>query len=257
MRKKEVEPVTEISGDDPRARGWDAFYSRTAVLPDESEPDAAACAAVLRDLADDGPALELAVGHGRIAIPLARSGIEVDGIDISAKAIELIRAHPLGGAINASVADISDFALNRKYSLAYLVFNGIMNLTTQDQQVACFENAAHHLHPGGCFVIENVVPTLRKLPPGNPAVPFAVTEDYIGIEDIDATHLQISRSRHFSRRPDGTFREFTVPFRYVWPAELDLMARIADMTLEHRWAGWDRSPFTGESESHISVWRLP
>jgi SAM-dependent methyltransferase len=254
--KKAVEPMTEMADHDPR-RAWDAFYSRSAVLPNEPEPLAQACVAVLRDLADDGPALELAVGHGRIAIPLARTGVEVDGIDISAKAIELIRAHPHGGAVNASVADMSDFALDRKYSLVYLVFNTIMNLTTQDQQVACFENAAHHLRPGGCFVIENVVPALRRLPPGNPAVPFAVTEDYIGIDDfIDRTHLQISRSRHFSRRRDGTFRELSAPFRYVWPAELDLMARIAGMRLEHRWAGWDRSAFTGESESHVSVWRL-
>jgi SAM-dependent methyltransferase len=140
----------------------------------------------------------------------------------------------------------------------YLVFNTIMNLTTQDAQVACFENAARHLRPGGRFVIENVVPALRRLPPGSLAVPFAVTEDYIGIEDfIDRTHLQLSRSRHFTRRADGTFREGTAPFRYAWPAELDLMARIAGMNLEHRWAGWDRAPFTGESESHVSVWRRP
>ena len=106
--------------------------------------------------------------------------------------------------------------MDRKYSLVYLVFNGTMNLTTQEQQVACFENAAHHLRPGGCFVIENVVPGLRRLPPGNPAVPFAVTEDYIGIDDfIDRTHLQISRSRHFMRRRDGTFREYTAPVRYA------------------------------------------
>jgi SAM-dependent methyltransferase len=247
--------MTDASGFDPR-RASDAFYSRAAVLPDEPEPEAQECAAVLRDLADGGPALELAVGHGRIAIPLATSGVEVDGIDISPKAIELLRAHPMGGAVNASVADMSNFALDREYSLVYLVFNGIMNLTTQDAQVSCFENVARHLRLGGCFVIENVVPALRRLPPGNPVVPFAVTEDYIGIDDfIDRTHLQISRSRHLVRRRDGTFREFTAPFRYVWPAELDLMARIAGMTLEARWAGWDRSSFTGESESHVSVWR--
>lgn len=247
--------MTDVSGFDARG-SFDAFYSRVAVLPDEPEPEAEECAAVLRDLADDGPALEFAVGHGRIAIPLAASGVEVDGIDISAKAIELLRAHPKGAAVNAWVADMSDFAVDREYSLVYLVFNGIMNLTTQDAQVACFEHAARHLRSGGCFVIENVVPALQRLPPGNPVVPFTVTEDYIGIDDfIDRTHLQISRSRHFVRRRDGTFREFTAPFRYVWPAELDLMARIAGMTLEHRWAGWDRSPFTGESESHVSVWR--
>jgi SAM-dependent methyltransferase len=248
--------MTEIGSFDSR-RAWDAFYAKSAPVPMEPSPSARACVSVLVDLAEDGPALELAVGSGRIAIPLAASGVAVDGIDISPKAIELIRAHPQGGAVGASVGDISDFALDGTYSLVYLVFNTIMNLTTQDLQVACFENAASHLRPGGRFVIENVVPALRRLPPGNPVVPLAVTEDSISIDDfIDRTHLQISRTRHFSRRPDGTFREFTAPFRYAWPAELDLMARIAGMTLEHRWAGWDRSPFTGESESHVSVWRL-
>jgi SAM-dependent methyltransferase len=247
--------MSDVSGFDAR-RSADAAYARTAVLPDEPAPEAQECAAVLRELAGGGPALELAVGHGRIAIPLAASGVEVDGIDISAKAIELLQAHPKGAAVNAWVADMSDFAVHREYSLVYLVFNGIMNLTTQDAQVACFEHAARHLRPGGCFVIENVVPALRRLPPGNLVVPFAATEDYIGIDDfIDRTHRQVSRSRHFVRRRDGTFRELTASFRYVWPAELDLMARIAGMTLEDRWAGWDRSPFTGESESHVSSWR--
>jgi SAM-dependent methyltransferase len=248
--------MTELSGYDAR-RAWDAIYSITSVISGEPEPLVRACVDVLCELAGEGPALELAVGHGRIAIPLAATGVGVDGIDISPKAIELIRAHPQGGAINGSVADISDFAMDRSYALVYLVFNGIMGLTTQDQQVACFEISARHLLPGGCFVIENVVPALRRLPPGNAAVPFTVTEDYIGIDDfIDRTHLQISRSRHLIRRPDGAFGDYTAPFRYAWPAELDLMARIAGMRLEDRWAGWDRSPFTGESESHVSVWRL-
>ena len=237
-------------------RAWDAWYARSAVLPDEPEPDVEACVAVLRELADGGPALELAIGHGRIALPLAASGVEVDGIDISPKAIELIRAHPRGDAVNASVGDISDFALGRKYALVYLVFNTITNLSTQDQQVACFEHAAQHLRQGGRFVIENVVPASSGASDAVSARPV-VTEDYIGIEDVpDRSHLQLSRSRHLSRRSDGLFREFTTLFRYVWPAELDLMARIAGMTLEHRWAGWDRSVFTGDSQSHISVWRL-
>jgi SAM-dependent methyltransferase len=248
--------VTDIADFDPR-RAWDALYARSAVVPDEPEPSVQACVAVLRELAGGGPALELAIGHGRIALPLAASGVDVDGIDISPKAIELLRRHPQGAAVHASVADISDFALDRTYSLVYLVFNGIMNLTTQEQQVACFEHAARHLRAGGRFVIENVVPALRRLPPGNAAVPFAVSEDYLGIDDfVDRTHRQVSRSRHLWRQPDGTFRELTAPFRYVWPAELDLMARIAGMTLEHRWAGWDRAPFDGDSESHVTVWRL-
>jgi SAM-dependent methyltransferase len=252
--KSVLEPMNETSDHDLR-RGWDAHYSRAAVLPDEPDPDTQATVACLRDLASDGPALELAVGHGRVAIPLAASGVEVDGIDFSAKAIELIRTHPKGGAIGASVADISDFALGREYSLVYLLFNSIENLTSQDKQVACFENAAAHLRPGGRFVVENVVPDLRRLPPGNTAVPFAVSDDYIGINEYtDATHQQF-RSRHLYRRSDRSFAEFWVPFRFVWPSELDLMARIAGMTLEHRWSGWDRAPFTAESTSAVSVWR--
>lgn len=249
--------MAEFEGFDAR-RAWDAIYATSTPVPLEPEPSVIACVSVLRALGGDGPALELAVGSGRVAIPLAATGVAVDGIDISPKGIELIRAHPHGGPVNASVADISDFVLDREYALVYLVFNTIMNLTTQDRQVACFEHAARHLCAGGRFVIECVVPPLRRLPPGNPAVALAVTDDYIGIDDfIDRTHRQISRSRHFMRQPDGTFNEFTAPFRYVWPAELDLMARIAGMTLEERWAGWDRSPFTGDSESHVSVWRTP
>jgi hypothetical protein len=237
-------------------RAWDAFYAGASVLSGEPDADAAACVSVLRDLARSGPVLELAVGNGRIAIPLAAAGVDIDGIDISPKAIELIKADPVGATIGAYVGDISDFTLDRDYSLVFLVFNGIMNLTTQDQQVACFERAADHLQHDGRLVIENVVPALRRLPPGSPGVAFALTEDYIGIDDfIDRTHLQISRSRHFWRESERSFREFTAPFRYVWPAELDLMARIAGLSLEHRWAGWDQSPFTGESESHVSVWR--
>ena len=249
-----VEPMHETTSYDPR-RGWDALYASSAVVPDEPAPETQAAVDVLRDLAGDGPVLELAVGHGRVAIPLAASGVEVDGIDYSAKAIDLIRAHPKGAAVNSSVGDISDFALGRTYSLVYLVFNTISNLTSQDQQVACFENAAAHLRPGGQFVIENGVPDLRRLPLGNAAVPFTVSDDYIGIDEYtDRTHRQLFRSRHLVRQRDRTFSELCVPFRYVWPSELDLMARIAGMTLDHRWSGWDRSPFNDESTSAISVW---
>ena len=248
--------MSEIADYDPR-RGWDALYASSRVVPDEPEPDVQAIVSELRELAGDGPALELGVGHGRIAIPLADTGLEVDGIDYSAKGIELIRAHSKGGAVSASVADISDFALGRRYALVYLVFNTIQNLTTQDQQVACFENAAAHLQHGGRFVIENVVPDLRRLTPGTNMVPVSVSDDYIVIDEYtDLLHRQQLRSRHLQRRKDGSFAELAVPFRFVWPAELDLMARIAGMTLEHRWSDWDRSPFTDDSSSAISVWRL-
>jgi SAM-dependent methyltransferase len=212
----------------------------------------------LVELADGGAAMEFAIGTGRVAVPLAARGVPVTGIELSADMLEGLRSKPEARDIMAIAGDMAVTYVEGEFSLVYLVFNTITNLTSQDEQVACFENAARHLRPGGRFVVETGVPGLRQLPPGNSAVPFAVTEDYIGIDDfIDRTHKQISRSRHFNRSPDGSFAEFTAPFRYVWPAELDLMARIAGMTLEHRWAWWDRSPFTGESPSHVSVWRLP
>jgi SAM-dependent methyltransferase len=212
----------------------------------------------LVELAGGGAAMEFAIGTGRVAVPLAARGVPVTGIELSADMLAVLRSKPEASNITAVEGDMAVTFVEGEFSLVYLVFNTISNLTAQDEQVACFQNAARHLRPGGRFVIENGVPGLRRLPPGNAGVPFALTEDYIGIDDfIDRTHRQISRSRHFYRRDDGSFREFTAPFRYVWPAELDLMARIAGMTLEHRWAWWDRSPFTGESLSHVSVWRLP
>jgi SAM-dependent methyltransferase len=192
----------------------------------------------LVELADGGAAMEFAIGTGRVAVPLAARGVPVVGIELSADMLDVLRSKPEASGIAAVEGDMAVTFVEGEFSLVYLVFNTITNLTTQDEQVACFENAARHLRPGGRFVIETNVPGLRRLPPGNSGVAFALTEDYIGIDDfIDRTHKQISRSRHFNRLPDGSFREFTAPFRYVWPAELDLMARIASMTLEHRWGG--------------------
>lgn len=211
----------------------------------------------LAELAGDGAAMEFAIGTGRVAVPLAARGVPVAGIELSADMLAVLRSKPGAADIKAVEGDMATTFVEGGFSLVYLVFNTIGNLTSQDEQVACFENAARHLRPGGRFVIENNVPGLRRLPPGSSAVPFAMTEDHIGIDDfVDRTHRQIMWSRHFHRRPDGSFREFSAPFRYVWPAELDLMARIAGMTLEHRWGWWNRSPFTGESPSHVSVWRL-
>jgi SAM-dependent methyltransferase len=210
----------------------------------------------LAELADEGPVLEFAIGTGRIAIPLAARGIDVFGIDLSADMLAALLDKPEAAGIQATGGDMASTRINGEFTLVYLVFNTIMNLTTQDEQVACFENAAHHLRPGGRFVVECAVPPLRRLPVDATAVLFASADDFIGIDDfVDRTHRQQSRSRHLHRRADGCFRELSLPFRYVWPAELDLMARIAGLALEHRWAGWDRSPFTGESSSHVSVWR--
>lgn len=249
--------MSDLQRHDPH-QSWEARYAAAGTVPDEPDEKTLAAVEVLRYLAAGGPVLELAVGHGRVAIPLAASGLEVDGIDYSQRAIDLIAAHPQGSRVNASVADMSDFTLGRRYSLVYLVFNTISNLTTQDGQVACFERAAAHLLPGGRFVIENGVPNLRSLPPGATTVPFTVRDGYVGLDEYtDLTHRQQFRSRHLHRRADGAFDETWLPFRFVWPAELDLMARIAGMTLEDRWSGWTRGPYVSESTSAVSVWRVP
>lgn len=232
------------------ARTYDSDAA-TSFAPEVLDP-AVDC---LTELAEGGPVLELAIGTGRIAIPLSARGVEVAGIELSADMLAALRAKPGAADIEAVQGDMAVTRVKGDFALVYLVFNTITNLTTQEEQVACFENAARHLRPGGRFVIENGVPALRRLPPGSPGVPVVVADDYLGIDDfIDRTHRQISQSRHFRRQEDGTFREFSAPFRYVWPAELDLMARIAGMTLESRWADWDRSPFTNDSPSHVSVW---
>lgn len=210
----------------------------------------------LVELAEGGPVLEFAVGTGRIAVPLASRGVEVAGIELSADMLVELNAKPEAASITAVEGDMATARVEGEFSLVYLVFNTISNLTTQDEQVACFENAARHLRAGGRFVIENGVPDLRRLPPGNPATPFAVSDDYLGIDEYtDLTHRQLFRSRHLYRRGDGSFAEFEAPFRFVWPSELDLMARIAGMALEYRWSDWDHSPFGGDSTSAISVWR--
>ncbi|HLX88256.1 MAG TPA: class I SAM-dependent methyltransferase, partial [Acidimicrobiales bacterium] len=192
----------------------------------------------------------------RVALPLAQRGLEVAGIDISADMLAELRAKPGAEAITVVEGDMATTRVGGEFSLVYLVFNTISNLASQAEQVACFENAARHLQAEGRFVIENGVPNLRRLPPGSSAVPFTVSDDYVGIDEYtDLTHNQLMRSRHLRRRPDGSFQEFWVPFRFVWPSELDLMARLAGMTLEVRWGAWDRSAFTSDSGSAVSVWR--
>lgn len=212
----------------------------------------------LTELAQGGPVLEFAIGTGRVALPLAARGIRVAGIDLSGDMLAQLRARPGAGAIEVVEGDMATTRVAGEFALVYLVANTISNLTTQDEQVACFENAARHLRSGGRFVIENGVPSLRQLPPGARAVTFRLTDDYVGIDEFtDLTHRQQFRSRHLRRGVDGAFRESSGPFRFVWPSELDLMARIAGMMPEYRWAGWDQSPFTEDNTSAVSVWRLP
>jgi SAM-dependent methyltransferase len=199
---------------------------------------------LLAELAGGGRALELAVGTGRIALPLAARGVPVSGIDLSEPMVERLRAKPGGAEIPVVIGDIATTRVDGEFRLVYLVYNTIDNLTTQDAQLACFENAARHLERGGCFVIEVGVPDLRRLPPGERYVAFSAT----GIDEYDVASQGLI-SHHF--RDEW---RVSIPFRYVWPSELDLMARIAGMALRDRWQDWDRSPFTSESRKHVSVW---
>src|SRR5262245_52198199 len=210
----------------------------------------------LAGLAVSGAALELGIGTGRVALPLSARGVRVHGIDLSEAMVDRLTEKP--GADHVAVT-IGDFAFTRvegRFALVYLVFNTIMNLTTQDDQVACFCNAAAHLEPGGCFVVEVGVPALRRLPPGERIVAFTVSPTYVGLDEYTDLVTQTLSSHHFRADGRGVTASST-PFRYVWPSELDLMARIAGLSLRERWSGWDREPFTGESRSHVSVWEKP
>ena len=208
---------------------------------------------LLAELAGDGAALEFAVGTGRVALPLAARGVPVYGIELSTAMAERLLAKDESQRIEVTIGDMATTLVGGTFRLVYLVFNTIGNLITQDQQVTCFANAAAHLEPGGCFVIEVGVPDLRRLPPGEDARVFAHAPGYVGYDRYTDLVAQQATSHHFVAEGSGV-REFTTPFRYVWPSELDLMAQLAGMSLRDRWAGWDRSPFTSESTSHVSVW---
>jgi SAM-dependent methyltransferase len=202
---------------------------------------------VLAGLAHGGPALEMGVGSGRIAVPLSRRGVEVHGIELS----EAMAAR-LGEGVSVTVGDFATTTVDRRFRLVYLLRNTITNLTTQDEQVDCFRNAAAHLEPGGVFVVENYVPALRLLPPGETVRVFATTPTHLGYEEYDVA-AQIAVSHHHWVI-DGELRTFSSPHRYLWPAEMDLMARLAGLTPTHRWSDWHRTPFTSDSRDHISVW---
>ncbi len=210
---------------------------------------------VLVGLAGGGRALELAIGTGSIALPLARRGVPVHGIDMSRAMVARLRAKPGGDDIGVTIGDFASTRVEGSFSVVYLVFNTIMNLTTQQAQVDCFRNAAAHLAPGGCFVVETMVPDLRRLPPGQDAVPFQVSQDRFAFDWYDVTTQAMSSN--YIDLTDGQGEYRTIPFRYVWPAELDLMAQIAGMTPRDRWDGWNRQPFTSESRQHVSVWQKP
>lgn len=206
----------------------------------------------LAALAGDGPALEFGVGTGRIALPLRERGVEVHGVDLSAAMVAQLRAKPGGAEMPVTIGDFATTRVDASFALVYLVFNTINNLTTQDEQVECFVNAGRHMRPGGCFVVEVGVPSLQRLPPGETVRAFTVTPNRLGFDEYEvATQGLVS---HHYWIEDDALRRLSVPFRYVWPSELDLMARIAGMRLRERWADWSRGSFTAESRKHISVW---
>jgi SAM-dependent methyltransferase len=239
----------------------DYFGERVAARYDESSADLFEPAVVdpvvefLAGLAGRGAALELGIGTGRIALPLARRGIRVYGIDSSEAMVARLRAKPGAEQIGVTIGDFATTAVEGRFSVAYLVFNTIMNLTSQEEQAACFQNVAAHLAPGGCFVIEVMVPALQRLPPGESVRAFTLTATRLGFDEYDVASQGLV-SHHYSV-VDGRLEVASMPFRYVWPSELDLMARLAGMTLRERWSGWKREPFTSDSTGHVSVWEKP
>lgn len=207
----------------------------------------------LADLAGSGSALELGVGTGRLALPLSGRGIRVHGIELSPAMVRRLKEKPGADAVGVTIGDFATATVPGTFGLAYLVRNTIMNLTTQDSQVECFRNVAAHLEPGGCFVIEVIVPELRRLPPGETVRAFTVTPLHLGFDEYDVAAQGVISHHYWVT--DGESETFSAPFRYVWPAELDLMARLAGMTLRERWSDWNREPFTSDSRSHVSVWQ--
>lgn len=230
------------------AEAYDAIYAAQAA------PGAVApMVDVLADLAGGSRALEFAIGTGRVALPLRARGVAVHGVELSEPMAAQLRAKPGADAVAVTLGDMTTTRVPGPFGLVYLVANTIMNVTTQEDQVAVFANAAAHLEPGGCFVVEVVVPPLRQVPPGSTGRVFALEADHVGIETFDDPVGQIAWSHHWMAR-DGRLLRHAAPYRYVWPSELDLMARLAGLRLRDRWAGWDRSPFTADSERQVAVY---
>ena len=236
---------------------WDAetaeHYDETSAFmfaPDVLDP----AVRFLADLAGNGPALEFAIGTGRVAIPLVEGGVSVSGIELSQPMADQLRKKRTD--IPVVVGDMATSTMPGQFALVYLVWNSIGNLRTQAEQVACFRNAARHLAPGGRFVVELWVPELRKLPPGVQATVWHQEPGYIGLDTYDVLNQQVV-SHHFRFGDDREARLSRSPHRYIWPTELDLMAQLAGLELEDRFADWDGSEFTADSRSHVSVYRLP
>lgn len=208
----------------------------------------------LHEMSTGGAALELAIGTGRVAIPLVERGVPVSGVELSLPMVDQL--HRKRPDIPVEVGDMATSTVPGTFTLVYVVWNSIGNLRTQAEQVACFRNAARHLAPGGRFVVELWVPGIRRFPPGQAAVPFHVGKQHVGFDTYDMATQQ-GTSHHYRRHPDGTVTYGASNFRYIWPGECDLMAQLAGMELERRSSDWHGTPFTSDSESHISIWRKP
>jgi len=208
---------------------------------------------LLSELARGGRALEFASGTGRVALALSARGVPVRGLELSRPMAGQMAAKPGATAVPVIIGDMTNERVpGAPFTLVYLVANTIMNVTTQDAQLAVFANAAAQLAPGGCFVVEVIVPQLRRVPPGETARVFTLNPDHVGIETFDDVAAQIAWSHHWIEA-GGRLVRHSAPYRYVWPSELDLMARIAGLRLRDRWAGWDRTPFTSDSQSQVAV----
>jgi hypothetical protein len=249
MSDRDVRSAPDEHLDPATARAYDR-----SVAERFSDDEVGPAVDVLAELAGDGIAVEFAIGTGRLAVPLAAAGTRVMGIDASAPMLAALAKKPGADAIPVTLGDMSSTRVCTDATLVFLVFNTITNLRTQHLQVACFRNAAAHLARGGRFVVETGVPKLRRLPPGETIVPFDVSPHHLGFDEYVDLVDQISVSHHYFIDGDHV-RTSAAAFRYVWPSELDLMAELAGLELEARWADWRRTPFTGESPSHVSIWR--
>lgn len=258
LRAARVVAMSEGIWNLPQRELWDADAAAGYDTPGTGMFDPAVLGPTvdtLADLADGGRALELAVGTGRVAIPLVERGVEVVGIELSEDMVTQLRTKADEQTLPVAVGSMVDTRVEGEFSLVYLVFNSISNLYSQAEQVACFRNAAAHLAPGGRFLVELWVPRPQPVGASHTQV-FSVSEGYIGLDVLDLS-TQRGVSHHVRYTPDGEARVGFSPFRYVWPGELDLMAQLAGMGLEHRWADFTRAPFTSQSPSHVSVYRLP
>jgi SAM-dependent methyltransferase len=211
---------------------------------------------LLAELASGGAALEFAIGTGRVALPLSARGVAVSGIELSPDMARQLRAKPGADAVAVTIGDMTATRVPGTFDVVYLVVNTIMNVTTQEEQLSVFANAAVHLGPGGCFVVEVLVPDLRGVGPGAMSRVFDMRPDHVGIETFDDLVGQIAWSHHWMV-VDGKLLQHSAPYRYVWPSELDLMARLAGLRLRDRWAGWAREPFTADSTSQVAVYEKP